>query len=314
MSVSSKISWTQGTWNPWTGCSKVSPACLHCYAERWSLRTNMVQWGPGQPRKRTSPSNWKQPARWNKAAGEGHWYRCLSCGHEGIRDRVNSAGVLTCLVQPEKCDPHACVRIDRPRIFSASLADWLDDDNVPIGWLADFLEVIANTPNLDWLLLTKRPENFQRRLKEVEEIERLGSHNGHILAHQWLQGRSRSNVLIGITAETHEWTAKRWQDFAAIPAQRKFLSMEPLLGPVDLDALPTIPELSWIIVGGESGPGHRDLEPAHAIQVKDWCDRKGIPFHFKQWSGNVPGKNPLWLDGQLHQPGPLNLDPSPPQC
>lgn len=309
MAISSNISWTQASWNPWTGCSKVSPACANCYAESWAKRTGTVKWGPGAPRRRTTPANWKDPLRWDAAAARGQWFRCLQCGHEGIRAKVNRAGLLPCTKNPESCDPLARVVIPRPRVFCASLADWLDDE-VPIEWFGDTLRIIRATPSLDWLLLTKRPENFFLRIDELrarsdedatfDEIEAW--------AHEWAyESDGPSNVLIGITAENHPCAAERWYDFASIPAQRKFLSMEPLLGAVNLDDLTPIPELAWIIVGGESGPGHRDLSPSHAAQIKDFCDRKDIPFHFKQWSANKPGQNPLWLDGQLQQPGPRAL-------
>ena len=123
MASNSKIEWTTHTFNPWIGCTEVSPGCAHCYArDMMERRYHRVQWGAGQPRSRTTADYWKQPARWHRQAQA-----------SGQRDRV----------------------------FCASLADWLDDE-VPIDWLADLLKLIESTPHLDWLLLTKRIEHWSR--------------------------------------------------------------------------------------------------------------------------------------------------------
>jgi len=142
MAENSKINWTTHTFNPWIGCTKVSPGCLHCYAETlMDTRYGRVKWGAGNPRSRTAPSNWKKVRSWNNRAG---------------RDGV------------------------RPRVFCASLADWLDDE-VPLEWLADLLGLISQTTNLDWLMLTKRPENWADRLSRVamsgfpNELARCGA-------------------------------------------------------------------------------------------------------------------------------------------
>lgn len=128
MGENSKIEWTDHTFNPWIGCTKVSPACAHCYAENSpASRFGGVRWGPGQPRKRTAASNWKQPVTWNRKA--------------------EAAGV-------------------RPRVFCASLAD-VFDDAVPVEWRRDLLHLIDDTPHLDWLLLTKRPADVPRLLSQV---------------------------------------------------------------------------------------------------------------------------------------------------
>src|ERR1700736_1621504 len=119
----SKIAWTHHSFNPWIGCQHVSPGCDHCYAERdWDHRFHHVKWGPHGPRKRTTDDYWKGPPRWNREAEE-----------TGKRFRV----------------------------FCASLADWLDN-KVPRSWRDDLAQVIHDTPNLDWLMLTKRIENFDK--------------------------------------------------------------------------------------------------------------------------------------------------------
>lgn len=138
----SKIEWTDHTFNAWEGCTKVSPGCAHCYAETRNARFGggeAPNWGKGAPRRRTSPDNWKQPLKWDSAA----------------ETAMLRAGMDRAL------QPYV-----RPRVFCASLADWLDDE-VPIAWLVDLLVLMHATPNLDWLLLTKRPQNFATRIREA---------------------------------------------------------------------------------------------------------------------------------------------------
>ena len=124
MGENSKIEWTDHTFNPWIGCTKVSPGCEHCYAEGESKRRGWASWGRGCPRKRTSKSNWLQPFAWN-------------------RDAIK--------------------RGTRLRVFCASLSDVFDNE-VPAEWRQDLWAVIQKTPALDWLLLTKRPENIRAML------------------------------------------------------------------------------------------------------------------------------------------------------
>lgn len=141
----SKIEWCDHTFNPWIGCTKVSPGCANCYAEARDKRLDGgAHWGKGAPRRRTSSGNWQHPLQWNR---------------DSIRDQEN------CRLAIE--NGAAMYEIpDRPRVFCASLADWLDDD-VPIQWLADLLSLIVATPSLDWLLLTKRPQNFTSRTTKL---------------------------------------------------------------------------------------------------------------------------------------------------
>src|SRR5690606_14112917 len=115
----------------------------NCYAEARNHRYGMDNWGKGKPRRRTSEANWRQPVKWDST----QFRRCGRCGWRGQTD-CQSCGVVWSSMKPS-----------RPRVFCASLADWLDDE-VPIEWLSDLLKLIHDTPNLDWLLLTKRPENF----------------------------------------------------------------------------------------------------------------------------------------------------------
>lgn len=229
MAQNSKIEWTTHTFNSWIGCQKVSPGCDHCYAEAlMATRWGKVEWGPHGERKRTSAANWKQPLRWAKAARAA-----------GRRDRV----------------------------FSASLGDWLDNQ-VPTAWRADLLELIDETPELDWLLLTKRPENYQK-----------------LVGHQWPNG-APANVWLGTTAEDQAHFDRRYDVLAKIQAHRRFISYEPALGPLSISE--SFPFPDWIICGGESGHGARHMPADWARALRDECERLNVPFFMKQMTGKKP--------------------------
>lgn len=150
MAEATKIEWADSTFNPWIGCTKVSPACDHCYAENlMDTRLKRVQWGAGKPRKLTSQANWNKPLQWNKDP----FYQCTGCGFRG--DKTSAAARF------DSSKPYFCVRcggeykMDRRRVFCASLADVFDNE-VPDEWRHNLWRLIHQTPNLDWLLLTKR--------------------------------------------------------------------------------------------------------------------------------------------------------------
>lgn len=275
----SKIEWTDHTFNPWEGCTKVSPGCAHCYAEtrnqRWAGGKN---WGPGAPRRRTSAANWKQPLKWNDEQMMKH-----------------RAGEMT---------DH------RPRVFCASLADWLDHE-VPAEWLADLLRVIACTPNLDWLLLTKRPQNWEQRLRAAAvylQTSQMGHTNDPAwrLIDQWLpwNGVHRhappDNIWIGTTVEDQPRADERIPHLLKIPARVRFLSCEPLLGPVEFSNVtnrsdcvaqlgkPALGGIHWVICGGESGPGARPMHPGWARSLSAQCAAVNVAFFFKQWGEWLP--------------------------
>lgn len=249
MSENTKIEWADHTFNPWTGCTKVSPACDHCYAEAWSKRAGakVGKWGPGAPRVRTTSSNWKQPLKWQDQAER-----------EGRRFRV----------------------------FCASLADVFDNEVDP-SWRAALFALIAGTPQLDWLLLTKRIGNVARMI-EAPGMQKCGL---------------PANVWLGATVVNQEEADRDIPKLLAVPARVRFLSMEPLLGPVDLNytrqriqaqrsqlarAINGEVWLDWVIVGGESGPGARPMHPDWARSLRDQCASAGVPFLFKQWGEWVP--------------------------
>ena len=254
MAENSKIEWTHHTFNPWIGCQKVGPGCDHCYAEAWDargLQQRESRWGPHADRTRTSAGNWSKPRAWNKAA----------------------AGLA-----------------ERPRVFCASLADVMDSHHsIPPEWRADLWALIRATPNLDWLLLTKRPGNIAKMLPP-----------------DW--GAGYPNVWLGCTVVNQDEADRDIPKLLAVPARVRFLSMEPLLGPVDLTELknPAVtigehiysaldcdvdPEddewhgakIHLVIVGGESGPGARAMHPDWARSLRDQCQAAGAAFFFKQW-------------------------------
>jgi protein gp37 len=242
----SKIEWCHHTFNPWIGCQKVSPGCDHCYAETQNAhrKWNGGTWGPHAPRKRTSEANWKLPLRWARAA------------HEAFEDY--QVGMLA-------------TRPTRPRVFCASLAD-IFDNQVPTEWRSDLFALIEGTPELDWLLLTKRPENIMEMLWP-----------------KW-DASLPNNIWLGTTCEDQANADRRGRILRSIPARIRFLSCEPLLGPIKLD-IETIQSLDLIISGGESGTGARPSHPNWHRSLRDQCATAGVFYHFKQWGEWRPHDN-----------------------
>jgi protein gp37 len=247
----SPIEWTHHTFNPWIGCTKVDELCAHCYAEARDRRfTGGAHWGKGAPRQRTSHSYWGHPIAW---------------------------------------DMLARAKRTRYRVFSASLADWLDDE-VPIDWLADLLALIQATPNLDWQLLTKRPENWYDRVNQAFQL----GWNGDEWASTWLDGEAPANVWIGTSVGTQKSADTRIPQLLEIPARVRFLSCEPLLEQINLgEHVCKAPHcahasVDWVICGGESGSKARPMHPNWARSLRDQCAAGGVPFLFKQWGEWCP--------------------------
>ena len=269
MAENTKIEWTDHTFSPWTGCTKVSPACDHCYAEGWAKRSGHVKWGSGQPRRRTSDANWRMPLKWDREA--------------------ERTGV-------------------RPRVFCASLADVFDNEVDP-AWRADLFKLIADTQNLNWLLLTKRVGNVMKMANEVANMPRLGSHNGHLLAHHWRNGSPPKNVWLGATVVNQEEADRDIPKLLTVPAAKRFLSIEPMLGPMLLPferlrewnriALlnqqeHAVSRIDWVIVGGESGPGARPMSPDWARSIRDQCEEAGVALFVKQMGGSRDKRGELF--------------------
>ena len=284
MAENTKIEWTDHTFNPWEGCQKVGPGCDNCYAETRNARFaggQAVNWGPGAPRRMTGASNWNKPLKWNKQA------ELQNSAWEGIKkthpDLTDDELIAEGFFKPR-----------RPRVFCASLADVFDNAVNP-SWRADLFGLILKTPHLDWLLLTKRIGNVKAMLAELAH----GSDPDLSL----LDMMPLPNVWIGATVVNQEEADRDIPKLLAVPARVRFLSMEPLLGPVDLTgewltaklgAYPfkglasehrtrLVDLLDWVIVGGESGPGARPMHPDWARSLRDQCRAAGVPFLFKQW-------------------------------
>lgn len=290
MAENSNIEWTHHTFNPWIGCTKVGPGCDNCYAEAWDARGLQGQesrWGAHATRTRTAPANWRKPLAWDRAAAK--------------------AG-------------------ERHRVFCSSLADVFDNHaSILPGWRAALWGLISATPNLDWMLLTKRPGNIAKMLPE-----------------DW--GNGYPNVWIGCTVVNQAEADRDIPKLLDVPAAVRFLSMEPLLGPVDLTPwldpdefcegcddgegygnrcgrtdIPREQQCPWgravqivtehgpfgpdgephtvtsevlkldlVIVGGESGPHARPMHPDWARSLRDECVAAGVPFFFKQWGEWAP--------------------------
>lgn len=244
MGENSAISWTDHTYNPWIGCTKISPACDHCYAERDNSRRKWVEgWGPGVPRKRTK--TYLDPLKWDALAQQ--------------------SGA-------------------RPRVFCASLADVFDNE-VPQEWRNDLWALLCSTPNLRWIILTKRIGNAKKMLPS-----------------DWDSFAFRHVGLMSTIVNQEEWD-RDWPKLEATPAAWRGISAEPLLGEIDIgDARP-----DWIITGMESGPDRRPPNFDAARSLRDQCARNGIAFHHKQ-NGGFRGKDGgCLLDGVEHKAFPKVL-------
>ena len=298
MAEKTGIAWCDSTFNPWLGCTKISPACDNCYAERMSGRFG-VEWGAVKPRKRTSISNWKLPLKWNKEP----FYECSECHHrfDGKALNPGSNGGSFANVCPS-CESTRFQQVRR-RVFCGSLCDVFDNE-VPAEWRADLFRLIEKTPNLDWLLLTKRIGNIKRWL-ESDWISGVSTD----LTGRWVKGFAPQNVWLGITARNQEEADRDIPKLLSIPAVKLFLSIEPMLGPIDLRHLfqhcpvhdyaggfcindcGNWQRLSWVICGGETGKNARPMHPAWVRSLRDQCQAACVPFFFKAW-------------GEFYHPGP----------
>jgi protein gp37 len=252
MAETTLISWADKSWSPWTGCTKVSPACDGCYAEfLMDTRIHRAQWGkPGAgagTRSLMSDAYWRDPIRWNReaeAAGTMYW------------------------VFPSLCDPL--------------------DNEVPIEWLTRFLQLIEATPNILWLLLTKRPQLAKKRVQAA----------GYDVL--------PPNAAIGATCEDVDRASYNLRALCnpggAVDLKPRFLfvSAEPLLEDISFELSlyvrpATVDEqgrgwVSWVITGGETDQGKHRARPSHPQwfrEVRDVCADAGVAFHFKQWGSWV---------------------------
>lgn len=286
MAESTRIEWADATFNPWIGCTRVGPGCDNCYAAvSTPSRSMSIKWGAGEPRHRTSASNWAQPLVWERKA------QAFQAQH-GRRQRV----------------------------FCASLADVFDNE-VPPAWRAELFALIASTPNLDWMLLTKRIGNVAKMI-EAPGMQKCGL---------------PANVWLGATVVNQQEAERDVPKLQDTQATVRFLSIEPMLGPITLgkggaekhgylartelgdwvergddrhyrdrwtyadyplegkrstkQGQYSVPRIDWVICGGESGPGARPMHPAWARSLRDQCAAAGVPFLFKQWGCWAPGSS-----------------------
>jgi len=261
MAENTKIEWADDTFNPWIGCTMVAPECTNCYAKTMmDDRYGKVKWGPKGTRALTSAANWKKPLQWDKAAAAAGVKRRVFC--------ASLADVFEDNMAVEPCEVRGIFDLDEARAALWSL--------------------IEKTPNLIWLLLTKRPENIRAMVPE-----------------RWLAPWP-ANVWTGTSAGCQETADKNIPALLQVPGPH-FLSCEPMLGPVDLtkpcddelgvpsDALEM--GIQWVIVGGESGPGARPMHPDWARGLRDQCASAGVSFFFKQWGEWAPYD--VFEDGDL---------------
>jgi protein gp37 len=239
MSSQSTIEWTDSTWNPVRGCSKISPGCKHCYAETFAERFRGV---PGHPYER---------------------------------------GFELRLVPERLADP---IRWSDPRmIFVNSMSDLFHDD-VPESYIEEVCGVMALAPWHVFQVLTKRANRLSFLL--AGRLKRFA-----LMSHIWW----------GVSVENRKHGLPRIVELQVAPAVTRFLSVEPLLedlGQIDLAGI------SWVIVGGESGPGARPLDPQWVRSIRDQCRRARIPFFFKQWGGVRKREHGRTLDGAIHNEFP----------
>ena len=247
MGKATRIEWCDHSFNIVWGCQRVSPGCEHCYAEKIAERFGYPVWGPPKntTRRAFGEAHWREPVRWNTTA--------------------ERAGV-------------------RRRVFCASMGDVFENHPTVTEQRRRLWPLIRATPNLDWLLLTKRP-----KLIDVA------------LPPDW--GEGYPNVWLGTSIETRDY-GERAEALMEVPARIRFLSLEPLLGPVRIDW-----PVDWVIAGGESGAECRPMDLNWVRSIRDDCDHLGIPFFLKQLGGHpkARGHGAALLDGRRHTAFPVLL-------
>lgn len=232
MSQSSPIEWTDSTWNPVTGCTKISPGCKHCYAETFAERFRGV---PGHPYEqgfdlKLWPERLEMPMRWKE-----------------------------------------------PRmIFVNSMSDLFHDD-VPDDYIARVFDVMTRAHHHVFQVLTKRSERMMQWTRARYRFANAKPDGRRVMPrHIWL----------GVSVENQGYTS-RIGHLQKVPARIRFLSIEPLLGPVDLSPA-MLRGIHWVIVGGESGHKARPMDRFWALAIQRRCHATGVPFFFKQWGAFTP--------------------------
>lgn len=306
MAENSKIGWTDHTFNHIRGCTKVSPACDHCYAETLSKRNQKTLgvWGKYGTRVVASESMWRQPLKWNREARDGV---CPKCHGKNI--------VPSAEFDWQPCDRCVDGKVDpyRSKVFCASLADVFEGrETLPEStWSAvaqarlRLFQLIDTTKSLDWLLLTKRPENISSILHEEISLGTYGE--------DWNVADHMPNIWLGTTVENQKYADIRIPELLKVPAAVRFLSIEPMLSEIEIDdflgdrrwwciscdreeasmehngecekcgdSLKPYGGIDWVILGTESGKARRPMKLEWAESVVDQCDAAGVPVFVKQ--------------------------------
>lgn len=314
MGANTQIEWCDATLNLWWGCTKVSAGCMNCYAEGLAdKRLGRSNWGPKGTRQEVK--SWRSTL--SKIARNAEFFvQCAGCGMRGD-SRSWEQDIRAKHPNAVTCCPDRDLKPARPRVFVQSMSDTFEGPetmggNDSLNWAVterlreDLSMAILRHPELDFLILTKRPENILRwaeRCMFTPESKSLPD-----------------NVWIGTSVEDQATADARIPELLKIPAKVRFLSMEPLLGPVDLskwlglswvytsgntvDKHPTesvagwwnpnydYPPIHWVIVGGESGKNARPMHPDWVRSLRDQCVAAHVPFFFKQWGEWVVETHP----------------------
>ena len=243
----SAIEWTEVTWNPSTGCDRTSPGCDHCYALTLAKRLRAM----GQAK------------------------------YQNDGDPRTSGPGFKLTLHPDVVDAPRSWSGSRT-VFVNSMSDLFHED-VPLGFIRDVFDVMADTPQHQYQVLTKR----SKRLRQIADDL------------PW-----PVNVWMGVSVETQRY-AFRVDHLRDVPAATRFVSAEPLLGPLVLD----LAGIDWLIVGGESGPGARPLDGDWARWLRNQCVASGVAFFFKQWGGRTPKAGGRDLDGRRWDEMPATKSP-----
>jgi protein gp37 len=270
VSDKSAIEWTDATWNPTTGCDRVSPGCAHCYALDLAARLKKM----GAP------------------------------AYQVDGDPRTSGPGFGLQLHPDRLE--IPLRWTRPRrIFVNSMSD-LFHPEVPDSFVDRVFGVAAAAQQHTFQVLTKRPDRMARWFARAgtnrdeppwDAMElvclRAREYGADDASWNW----PLANVWLGTSVENARWRT-RIDELRETPAAVRFLSCEPLLGPLNDDGRLDLDGIGWVIAGGESGPNHRPMDPEWVRQLRDECIRQGVPFFFKQWGGRTPKSGGRELDGQ----------------
>ncbi|WP_439392391.1 phage Gp37/Gp68 family protein [Bradyrhizobium sp. PMVTL-01] len=303
------IEWTQATWNPIVGCSIVSPGCTNCYAMTMAARIEAM----------------------NREARESSTRKPTAPQYDGTTQRVNGnavwTGVLKRASEKTLLEP---LRNRKPTLYFVNSMSDLFHEAVPDEWIDQVFAIMALTPQHTFQVLTKRATRMRKYLSHYEATARIALIADQLWSQHLAPGSrgygqaiKRSdelgfkdvdfelalwplpNVWLGVSTERQKEADERIPELLATPAAVRFISAEPLLGPIDLsfieaatpearamgiklDALALPKGLNWVIVGGESGPGSRPMHPDWARSLRDQCLAAGVPFLFKQWGSWRP--------------------------